>query len=495
MNSVPNSAAIAALIAAVCIGPAEGGQSWIEIHSAHYTLQTDLSADDARETALYLERTRAALLAAAWPHARPPEDSITAYVLRDDVEFGHLFGQRFAGLFVRSTLTPFVLFYGKPSNAGWFARQMAATLKHELTHHLSAYFLLRQPRWLAEGIASYLETIEISDDGSRAVVGYSNPRRAGPVARAQDIFAWTGRDPEDIDPARLYAGSWLLVHWMMNRKIEQFTEFQRRLDKGEEATSAWKMAFGMTPDRLNEELILYAQHGSYQTLTVRVPAVESPTSQRRLSDAEAHALRARLVLWTLGQFRDESLERRQLARREVDEALRQDPGNVVALICTSELQPASSESLARRAVAAHPESAEAWLMLAEALRSAVKSSADQDRALEQENALKKATSLGAQNAVAANSLAWLYVGQRRFLAALPLAKRAVHLAPWSSPIWDTYAAVVFGLKNCDESIAAESRALQLLPDGTSRSAAQRYAERLEKYQSSCKASAAQEKAN
>src|SRR5215470_2015766 len=121
MDSASKSTALAALIAAGCIGPAEGGQSWIEIRSAHYTLQTDLSADDARETALYLERTRAALLAAAWPHARPPEDSITAFVLRDDVEFQRLFGHRFAGLFVRSTLTPFVLFYGKPSNAGWFA--------------------------------------------------------------------------------------------------------------------------------------------------------------------------------------------------------------------------------------------------------------------------------------------------------------------------------------------------------------------------------------
>jgi tetratricopeptide (TPR) repeat protein len=483
----------AALFAAGCAGPrvgrspAEGGHPWIEIRTAHYTLQTDLSPDDARDTALYLERTRSALLAAAWPHAQPPEDKIKAFVLRDDVEFQQLFEHAFGGIFLRHNFTQFVLFYGRPANAGWFSQRVGTTLKHELTHHLSAYFLRRQPHWLSEGIASYMETLEISDDGESAVVGFSNPHLLGvPPARAQDILAWTNRAP-DVDGMRLYAGSWLLVHWMMNRQPEKFGDFQQRLNKGEEAESAWKNAFPETNlDRLNDDLRHYSEHGQYRTLKVRVPPVDTVHLGRTLEDAEVHAIRAHLVLQTKGMFKDESVERIQFARREVDEALRQDSGNVSALLSMSELQPQMRESLARRAVAAHPESDAAWLMLAEVLKSQKQS------VPELENALKKATSLAPQNAIAANDLAWLYVSQAKFLAALPLSKRALQLAPWSSPAWDTYASVAYGLKNCVEAAAAERRALELIPERSGRSGGDSYVKRLQSFQTGCQSTAKNE---
>lgn len=483
-------AVLAALIAGACSGRrigcsrAEGGQAWIEIRTAHYTVQTDLSAADARDTGLYLERTRAALLASGWPRSRGPEDSIRAFVLRDDVEFKRLFGDRLGGMFVRTGFTPFVLFPGKPANGGWFSENVGRTVKHELTHHLSAYFLQRQPHWLSEGIATYLETIEISDDGRQAVVGYSNPRLMSvPPARVQELFAW---NEDAVDLPRLYAGSWLLVHWMMNRRLAEFGDLQERLIKGEDPSSAWATAFsGVSLDRVNEELRNYRQHGTYQTLTVRVPAIDPPTQERLLPDAEVHAIRAFLVLHTRGSFKDESVERLQLARKEVDEALRQDAGNVSAVMSMGALQPQMREELARRAVAAHPENADAWLMLADALRSS------NEGVSEREQALKKATSLTDKSAQAANELAYLYVKQGRFLTALPLAKRALHLAPWSSAVWDIYAAVAFGLRNCEEAIAAEHRALDLLPEQTRRSASEQYASRLRAYQGSCKLSAVQ----
>jgi len=484
-------AVLAALIAGACFGPrvgcspAEGGQAWIELSTAHYTVQTDLTPADARETGLYLERTRAALLAAGWPRSRGPEDNIKAFVLRDDIEFEQLFGQRFGGLFVRTGYTPFVLFPGKPANGGWFSEHVGRTVKHELTHHLSAYFLQRQPHWLSEGIASYLETIEISDDGQQAVVGHSHPRLLSvSPARVQELFAW---NEDAVDLTRLYAGSWLLVHWMMNRKLAEFGDLQQRLIKGEEPTSAWANAFGgISLDRVNEELSNYRQHGTYQTVTVRLPAVDPPTPERLLPDVEVHAIRAFLVLHTRGLFKDESVQRLQLARKEADEALRQDAGNVSALQSMSVLQPGMREDLARRAVAAHPDDVEAWLMLADALRS--RSEATSER----EQALKKATSLTDKNAQAANELAFLYVKQGRFLAALPLAKRALHVAPWSSAVWDIYAAVAFGLRNCEEAIAAEHRALDLLPEQMRRSASEQFASRLRAYQGSCKLRAVQQ---
>jgi tetratricopeptide (TPR) repeat protein len=286
---------------------------------------------------------------------------------------------------------------------------------------------------------------------------------------------------------RLYAGSWLLVHWMMNRQPEKFGDFQQRLNKGEEAESAWKNAFPETNlDRLNDDLRHYSEHGQYRTLKVRVPPVDTVHLGRTLEDAEVHAIRAHLVLQTKGMFKDESVERIQFARREVDEALRQDSGNVSALLSMSELQPQMRESLARRAVAAHPESDAAWLMLAEVLKSQKQS------VPELENALKKATSLAPQNAIAANDLAWLYVSQAKFLAALPLSKRALQLAPWSSPAWDTYASVAYGLKNCVEAAVAERRALELIPERSGRSGGDSYVKRLQSFQTGCQSTAKNE---
>lgn len=494
MDAVRGCGVFAVLVAAGCAGPrvgrspGEGGHPWIEIRTAHYTLQTDLSTDDARETALYLERTRSALLAAGWPRVKPPEDNIKAFVLRDDVEFEQLFARAFGGIFLRRNFTQFVLFYGKPANGGWFSEHVGHTLKHELTHHLSAYFVLRQPRWLSEGVASYMETLEISDDGGSAVVGFSNTHLLGVLpARVQDVLAWTNLIPGDVDMLRLYSGAWLLVHWMMNVQPEKFDDLQQRLVKGEDSLSAWKNAFPDTSlDRLNDELRQYRDHGQYRTLKVHVPQVDDVQVGRTLEDAEVHAIRAHLVLQTKGMFKDESIERLQFARREVDEALRQDPGNVSALVSMSELQPQMRESLARKAVSAHPESDTAWLMLAEVLKSGGHGVS------ELEDALKKAATLAPQNATAANDLAWLYVSQKKFMAALPPSKRALQLAPWSSSAWDTYASVAFGLKNCTEAAAAERRALELIPERSERSRSDHYAKQLLSYQTGCQSTAKKE---
>ena len=490
MDAVRRCTIIAVAIAAGCAvpragrSPAEGGPQWIEIRTAHYTLQTDLSPDDARETALYLERTRSALLAAAWPRLPPPEDNIKAFVFRHDLEFQQLFGQQFAGLFVRNDFTQFVLFYSRPANAGWFSERIGASLKHELIHHLSAYFLRRQPRWFSEGLASFLETLEISDDGATAVVGYPNPRFQGRrPARLQDVLAWTERDPEDIDMNRLYAGAWLLVHWMINDQPGKLADFEQRLFKGEEGNSAWRNAFaGTSLDRLDEELSLYREHGTYRTFKVTLPPVDTIPPGRIMQDSEVHAIRAYLVLQTMWHFEDEAVDRLQFARKEADEALRQDPGNLLALLSMSDLQPQLGETLARRAVAAHPESDVAWLMLAEALKS------QGHLAEELEDALKKAISLAPQNARAVNTLAGLYASQNRFLAALPLSKRALQLAPSSPAAWDTYAAVALGLKDCAEAVGAEQRAVELIPERLRKSGSDYYSQRLKSLRTGCQSS-------
>ena len=69
-----------------------------------------------------------------------------------------------------------------------------------LAHQLSAVLRLRQPRWLSEGIACFLETVAIIDDGPAATVGAPNETPPPPLhavglrCPARQVFAWKRRD-------------------------------------------------------------------------------------------------------------------------------------------------------------------------------------------------------------------------------------------------------------------------------------------------------------
>jgi hypothetical protein len=70
------------------------------VESEHFLLQTDLPIEEARKAASYLERTRGALLAAAWPAASQREMArVTVYVFGKDSDFENLFPRRIDGLF------------------------------------------------------------------------------------------------------------------------------------------------------------------------------------------------------------------------------------------------------------------------------------------------------------------------------------------------------------------------------------------------------------
>ena len=165
-----------------CLGPrfatcpANGGQPWVELESDHFVLQTDLPPEQARQGVEYLERTRAAMLAAAWPAALKQEmPRLTVHVLADTSQFESIFPRRVGGVFSRNGDEPFIVLAGAPDS--WEQRftglsdVTSSTVKHELAHYLSSYFLLRQPRWLAEGLAQFLETLQLSKDGRTAVLG------------------------------------------------------------------------------------------------------------------------------------------------------------------------------------------------------------------------------------------------------------------------------------------------------------------------------------
>jgi hypothetical protein len=95
------------------------------------------------------------------------------------------------------------------------------TQAHELAHYLSRFFLLRQPRWFAEGLASFLETVHLEEGGTKAVFGKPDGEALGyiqsggqgrgrPWLGLKELWRWDqpgNTPPQDLSP--LYASSWL----------------------------------------------------------------------------------------------------------------------------------------------------------------------------------------------------------------------------------------------------------------------------------------------
>jgi tetratricopeptide (TPR) repeat protein len=472
-----------------CLGPrlakcpGEGGRPWQELESEHFLLQTDLPPEEARKAVSYLERTRAALLAAAWPTAsKQPMAKVSVYVFGDTGDFENLFPRRLDGFFTRDDDEPLIVMHGLPDS--WQRRftglseASSSTLKHELAHYLSSYFLLRQPRWLAEGLAQFLETLQLSEDGRTAMLGTPHlhavsgmkhlldARRRGLLDyegyTIRDVFSWDKRSESyrDWELASLYWGSWLVVHWLYNTMPGAFESYQLMLAQGMDPGRAFQKAFDrMVQPNFDDTMFSYLKSGSYKEFTVPVPPVALNFLERTLEDSEVHAARSRLTMLAAVMAEEGRKERMALALSEMEEALKLDPKSLMALELKVERTPDNLKpALARTVVEAHPHESRAWVLLAQALRGVESAKA------EREAAYKKAVELSSADVSAANGLAWLYVTQGRYEEALPLAQRTVALAPWSSHILDTYAMAAAGLGRCPEAIQAQQRALDMLAE-------------------------------
>ena len=464
--------------------PGEGGRPWLRMDSDHYTLHTDLPAEDARDAMRRLERTRAAILTSMWPRSLSQQmTKLDVYVLQNPREFEGLYPRRVRSFFFRSDSEALIVLSGRPGT--WerifsgLSLASSSPLNHELAHYLSAYSLSRQPRWLSEGLAEYLETLRLSEDGQTAVVGAPHLQaitlmsswlqavRQG-LAQGwtmQRVIQWDrtleARE-QDKEVGANYAGSWLLVHWLVNERPWPFAEYLALLDQGVAPDEALARALPeLTSPSLDGVLYEYLRNRRYVERTVSVPPVGTAFIEEVLDDAQAHAVRSKLAALGAHLAHREPFitNRRKVAKDELDEALRLNPTGLLALSAKLRAAPAHEHvAIGRSAVEAHPHESEAWQLLGAALRN--EPTAKEER----EAAYREALRLDPRNAYAARELAWLFVTQGRHAEALPLARWAVALAPWSPNALDTLAIALAGSGACEEARQAEHRALEFLQE-------------------------------
>jgi hypothetical protein len=366
---------IAAGVLGGCAGklppcPAAGGPAWRELTGAHFRLRTEADPDTALAALRDLEQFQAALLT-VFRASDLRTGRIPVIVVRDGWEaFSDL---QLAGWFTRVLFQPLVVMRADSQ----LGRQ--DIIKHELVHYLSAKVMPIQPLWLAEGLATYFQTLDYDADKGEVTVGRPPAgllaiAQNGARLRLSELFA---ANKIDGDVGVFYASAWATVHFLMNRHADELRAFQSALHARVPAATAWTQAFGkLTPAELDFELANYLDGGRYSLLVFPfAPARADPIAERQMSDAEVHATRAQLLL--LGRRNhvaqsEDAVDQREAeagARREIDEALRLDPGSVgTRAIAHFELGQPVDLDAAKRATLASPGDWMAWLLLAEAFR-------------------------------------------------------------------------------------------------------------------------------
>jgi len=439
--------------------PDKGGHEWREVNSPHFRVSTDLGGRVARFTALELEQLRAALLL-AWGGQVDPPGQVEVIVVRSEVELEEFtLGKPPEAFLDSSGRSPLMVMAGE----GEFLLQQPESLQvqaHELAHHISRFVMVRQPRWLTEGLATWLQTVQFSSLRRKATFGEVHPgfdqyvRNHAPLT-LEKLWAWEERPYLSwAETLPYYATSWLLVVYLRERQPERFRDFTARLARAEEPRHAWEAAFREVPG-LEEDFRKYKPEREEQ-LTVELPRISPDFEVRTLDCAEIHALRARLFLRSPG-YRSVG-ERLRLAALEVEEALREDPANVGAVLLQASLtaEPKRRLALARALVQARPDSGPAWSLLGQSLQET------NAPVSEQEQALQRALALNPEDVEALVAMAWLHTERGETVEGLAKAERAVLMAPGRASTLEAYAALLFQAGRCAESMTAQQRAIGVL---------------------------------
>jgi tetratricopeptide (TPR) repeat protein len=442
-------AALIVLAAACAHGPRPiAPEQWHELRTEHFTLRTDLRLEDARRTAVDLEEVRQGLLAAGWHAAAVSPGRTQVIELASDREMQDYAIKGLEGFVTDDAFNePIMVINGSQDPHD------QVFLKHELAHVISNEFLVRNPRWVAEGIACYLETLRFDRGSRRLEVGNLDPNRVLFLKERPPHSYWsvmqTGREAEQMSAEDGYAfetGAWILVHWLVDTRPGAFDSMLARLARGEDRYYAFSAAFpDLTEAAIKRGIDAYFKAGEISVRYAPSPRWTGEVAERALPAGEVYAVLADLQRLSPGY--PKTPERAGRLQSLLAMALKEDPGNPLAL----QLSGGGDASLATRL---HPEDWRAWVLVA-------------DRNLEDRAAVEKAAQLAPDNPGVLMRLAWARQRQGDRRGALERATRAVELAPGRPDVLDTLAHMEAADGRCAEAAVREQHAIDVLPDGAS----------------------------
>jgi hypothetical protein len=337
----------------------KGGPAWTELTSEHFTVWTDGDPANVRELMREMEYLREVVSSVMFP-STPASARTLVIVLRDDdelAEFSPTGEPRPYAMSAHPPLRQPLIVLSEFSNRD--PRNLR--LAHELTHVISFGVVHYQPRWFAEGMAEFFETVRLDPDAATAVVG--NPPEE-PVAHLEptaQLFQW--RDISS-DEEHHYSTAWALFTFLVAEHANELVQFTRLLDRseldGDEMTEQmarlWGEGFRSLPlGELDGRLALWLRTGRHLVLHVTMPHHNWPIAERALGDADTYAIRAALRI---------ELGKKEQARPDVNAAIALEPNHVLGrLLGVAIDQKMVTVEQARALVAAHPDDWRAWWLV------------------------------------------------------------------------------------------------------------------------------------
>ena len=273
--------------------PSQGGPAWIELASEHFTVWTDASRGRATKLVREMEHLRQVVLGVGFAGTHL-EDKAFVIALRDGEE---------VGVFVPEQFVAFAFYGGALKQSGIVlpadAHEDSDVVTHELVHVISFNVIRNQPRWFAEGLANFFESVNIDPDTAKGDVGVPNAGiighlRSRPPTPTAKMFAC---DAYECMDSNFYATAWAMFAFLANTYPKELIGYSRRLDElpPSETARAWGEFFpALTPDKLDHELRKWLAYGKHTVWKFDVQLKQWPITERTLSDADVYAARALL---------------------------------------------------------------------------------------------------------------------------------------------------------------------------------------------------------
>ena len=460
--------------------PTVAGSGWSEVTSAHFQVLTNLDASDAQTAAVELERYRAALLA-RWKHPELPGAKAKMVIYADPSEFRERGARGYLGFFRDGRGPPILV-----ESRGTFTQEglgLAKPSAHELAHEINASILMRQPRWLAEGLATYQSTVTVADGKAVFGRGQVNDLQMAHVYKpltVAELFGWDALDLSTLSEEQLdrhYVWSWAWVTYLENERRPQFDDFLSRLARAEEPRQAFTAAFGTLDDAKTSTAVREMLTRILPTEEIPMPQVPTAVTTRPLTPAEFHAMEATVWQAPIGTWTSEQAE--QFARGELAQALASDPKNAEALALAAQIGPeADRVARARELTQVEPGDGGAWLLLADALGNGLEAQDERGQAFGQ--ALAHA---GDDPYVLTRVAAHVLNGNPKL--AFDLSTRAVAKAPFDAGSVQLLAFAEVATGRCDAAKRDAARALDLLPERTAKASRDEIATQLGKFTAAC----------
>lgn len=310
--------------------PARAEEAWVKVASQHFTVLSNGSLKDARETAAAFEQVHA-VFALALPGLRTDSGAETIVIaVKEQRTFEDLLraekkrASYIAGEFRKGWEKDYVIIrLDVPDSA-------RIVVFHEYIHKLLHLNFTRLPIWLDEGLAEFFGTTE--SRGNEMYLGAPSPRIQLLKTRAlyplPTILAATRDSPYYRDEDKIwmfYAESWGLTHFLMfgdnMGRGQRMNAYLASLQRGIDAQQAFQETFG-DPKMVQREFENYVNKFVFLAMRINKPKVDTATfSGGPMSSAETDARLGSFFTYT---------RQLDIANRRLTEALTQDHESALA---------------------------------------------------------------------------------------------------------------------------------------------------------------------